>query len=186
MDFVLFSFALLFFIRWGGGWKKGSLQDKGQLSVKKTGGRDPELAFPCPHVSLPSSSYLSTRIFSFSHFIWALCLFSCLFRSWALFAEPLLIFILPGIFSVTPLGFLGEFQVVRSNMGCKGKYIAMICELARATCSFYHLPPRLAEPLSPGLTLGLSPRASVGQGTLTNKQATGFLKFKTDAANQLA
>lgn len=72
LGFVLLSFALFFFIPWGGGWKKGSLQDRGQLSAKKTGGQDPELAFSCPLTCpLPSSSYLSTHIFSFSRFVWA-------------------------------------------------------------------------------------------------------------------
>lgn len=38
------------------------------------------------------------------------CLLRCLLRSWALFAEPSFIFILPGIFSAPPLGFWENFK----------------------------------------------------------------------------
>lgn len=52
----------------------------------------------CPEFSrIPQSSCFARPA--------ACCLFGCLLRSWALFAEPFYIFRLPGIFSAPPLGF---------------------------------------------------------------------------------
>lgn len=82
-------------------------QERGQHSAKRAGSGDPGPGSCWPLHPWPLFFHPPTPPFSFSSFLVSpgLPAFSAVCSKLALFAEPLFIFILPGIFSAAPLGF---------------------------------------------------------------------------------
>lgn len=107
----------------GGGWQKGVSRTQGNSVPRKLVAETLSWLSPAPHIPALFLLFALPPLHSlFSGFIWAVCLFGCLLRSWALFAKPLFISYYLGYFQQL-LWVFRRISSGRSNMGCKGKHI---------------------------------------------------------------
>lgn len=107
----------------GSGWQKGVSRAQGNSVPRKLVVETLSWLSPAPHIPALFLPFARPPLHPFfSGFIFAVCLFGCLLRSWALFAKPLFISYYLGYFQQL-LWVFRRISSGRSNMGCKGKHI---------------------------------------------------------------